>query len=431
MSLSCFEFVDKKSQLTLEEAQQLLLDEARLWHQQQDRVHRLPLQQALGAHLAASLSAPQAVPPHTNSAMDGYALVGASLVSQTQWQLVGTQLAGQMTSHHLQPGEAMAITTGAALPPGADTVVMQEQCHVEGDQLTIQRAAEIRIGANVRQAGEDLQQGQQVLAAGARLGPVQLGLLASLGCADVPVRPALKVAVFSTGDEVVAAGQPLAPGQIYDTNRTSLISLLQALGCQVSDLGILPDDQQVIHQALAQAALTHQLVITSGGVSVGQADWIKPVLNQLGETRFWQLAIRPGRPFAFGHLGQNASGETCFFAGLPGNPVAVMVTFMLLVQPLILALQGAEAGAATPVHAQAEEEIKSRLGRSDFYRARLSTSPTGQLSVRVVGEQGSGRLSSMHEANCLVRLDEQEALKARGDSVRVYPFAGFLAGYLA
>lgn len=425
MSLSCFDFVDKKSQYRLEEALELLLDAAN----EGTPVEQRPLLQAQGCYLAAHILAPINVPQNTNSAMDGYALKGAELAERASWTLVGSCHAGQAFDGCLQAGETLYVTTGAPLPDGADTVVMMEQCQQQQDQISILRASEIKPGSNVRQAGEDLRQGESVLAAGTRLGPVQLGLLASLGFAVIDVFQPLKVAVFSTGNEVAAPGTPLPPDGIYDTNRFTLLALLRSLGCEVTDLGILPDDLTVITRALAEAAQTHQLVLTSGGVSVGEADFVKQALNQLGATHFWQLAIRPGRPFAFGHLGRNQQGRTCLFAGLPGNPVAVMVAFMLLVQPLIKRLQGCLHPLPVSVQALADEPMKSRLGRSDFYRAVCRVDAQGQLRVHTTGAQGSGILRSMQQANGLVRLDEQQERILPGQPVSFYPFHDNLPGY--
>ena len=419
MSLSCFDFTQGQTQLTLEQAQQALLETAT---EVTPRVEH-PLHQARGLCLAEPISAPIKVPQNTNSAMDGYALRGEELTWRSSWTRVGECLAGRGYDRPLQPGECVYITTGAPLPEGADTVVMAEQANCEGDQVLFQLGDQPpKVGSNVRLAGEDIQAGQLLLAAGQQLGSVHLGLLASLGYAGVVVHQPLKVAVFSTGDEVTAPGQPLPPAGIYDANRFSLLGLLAGLGCEVTDLGILPDDPQRITAALDQARQQHQLVLTSGGVSVGEADFVRQALNRLGETRFWKLAVRPGRPFAFGHLGRNASGQTCLFAGLPGNPVAVMVIFMLLVQPLIRKLQGGQQPLDATWTALALEPMKSRRGRSDFHRGCWNFNPQGQLVVRTTGPQGSGLLTSMQRANSLIRLPEDTEQVDAGQPVTVYPF---------
>ncbi|SFC51034.1 molybdopterin molybdotransferase [Marinospirillum celere] len=419
MSLSCFDFAEGKAQLTLEEAQQALLETATEITPAQER----PLQESLGLHLAEAIRAPLPVPQNTNSAMDGYALRGSELGQHSAWKLAGECLAGQGYDQPLQAGECVYITTGAPLPEGADTVIMLEQAQLKGDQVSFQLGDKpLQTGSNVRLAGEDIQQDQPVMAAGQLLGSVQLGLLASLGLSRIQVHQPLKVAIFSTGDEVTAPGLPLHKAGIYDANRFSLLGLLKGLGCQITDLGILPDDLNAITQALRTAAQDHQLVLTSGGVSVGDADFVKQALHQLGETRFWRLALRPGRPFAFGHLGQNRQGQTCLFAGLPGNPVAVMVIFMLLVQPLIRKLQGGHQNLANTWIALAEEPMKSRRGRSDFHRGIYTFNSQGQLTVTSTGAQGSGILTSMHLANCLIRIRDDQAEVAVGQPVAIYPF---------
>ncbi|SFX75571.1 gephyrin-like molybdotransferase Glp [Marinospirillum alkaliphilum] len=425
MSLSCFDFTDKKNQLTLEEARQALLQPTSA----QTPAVRLPLQQAAGCYLAAPIIAPINVPQNTNSAMDGFALKGTELARQQQWQLIGESLAGQRFSGKVEAGECVYITTGAPLPDGTDTVVMVEQCQRHEKQINISDAASIKPGSNVRQAGEDIRSGQTLLPAGQALGSAQLGLLASLGFSEVSVHQPLRVAVFSTGNEVTAPGLPLPGDGIYDTNRFTLQAMLQALGCQVTDLGILPDDLGSIRAALAEARHRHQLVLTSGGVSMGDADFVRSALNELGETRFWKLALRPGRPFAFGHLGQNDAGQTCLFAGLPGNPVAVVVTFMLLVQPLIQQLQGCQQRLPAPWRASSIEHLKSRTGRSDFHRGVFSISSNGQLQVKTTGPQGSGMLTSVHQGNCLIRIADDQAEIPAGAPVDIYPFHEWLPGY--
>lgn len=419
MSLSCFDFADQKKQLTLEEAQQALLDTAT---QVTPSVEQA-LQAAQGLFLAESIRAPIQVPQNTNSAMDGYALKGQELGQRKFWQLAGESLAGQGYPHPLQPGECVYITTGAPLPEGADSVVMIEQAQRDGQQVSFQLGDKpLQPGSNVRLAGEDIQEGQEVLQAGQLLGSTELGLLASLGFSQVQVHSPLKVAIFSTGDEVTAPGLPLPAAGIYDANRFSIQGLLKGLGCRVTDLGILPDNEAAISQALAEARKDHQLVLTSGGVSVGDADFVKQALASLGETRFWRLAIRPGRPFAFGHLGDNQQDKTCLFAGLPGNPVAAMVTFTLLVQPLIKKLQGGHQNLTATWTARTTELLKSREGRSDFHRGLYQVNDEGQLEVATTGAQGSGILTSMHQANCLIRIPDHQAEIPAGQAVNIYPF---------
>lgn len=419
MSLSCFDFTEGKQRLTLEEAQQALLASA----QTSTPGVKRPLQEALGLCLAESIHAPVNVPQNTNAAMDGYAVKGSELSERTSWALIGECLAGKGFDAPVKAGESVYITTGAPLPEGVDTVIMMEQAQRDQNQVRFQLGGQPPpVGSNVRKAGEDIQAGQLLLSAGQQLGSIELGLLASLGYAQVEVHQPLKVAIFSTGDEVTAPGLPLPKAGIYDTNRFSLLGLLKGLGCQVTDLGILPDDLETLTRSLRQASKEHQLVLTSGGVSVGEADFVKQALNTLGETRFWQLAVRPGRPFAFGHLGTNLQGQTCLFAGLPGNPVAVMVIFMLLVQPLIRKLQGGHQELAATWTALTEEPLTSRQGRSDFHRGVYRFNSEGQLSVRTTGAQGSGILTSMHQANCLLRIPDDQAAIAAGQPVAIYPF---------
>jgi len=327
---------------------------------------------------------------------------------------------------------------------------MREICQLDTDKtdtVIIQKPESLRLNDNIRQAGEDLQQGQIALPAGTRLDAAHQGLIASLGLTQVAVFKPLVVAVFSTGDEVVAQGQPLPPHSIYDTNRYTLIGLLKKLHCQVIDLGILPDQEAVLASTLASAATQADVVISSGGVSVGVADYIKTALAQVGEIGFWRINIRPGRPLAFGRIGPingaqidnpptepEKSEKSAWFFGLPGNPVAVMVTFMQLAQPALRALQGeplrsAEGcvgGGLTPFPAQASEAMRSREGRTDFHRGIYSLSPQGQLQVRTTGTQGSGILRSMTEANCLIEIPDAQARVTEGETVRIYPFADLL-----
>ena len=425
MSLTCFEFTDQKKQLTLEEALEALLSSAT---QTTSAIH-FPLNKAADFTLAETVIAPINVPQNTNSAMDGYAFNSQDLDKFSTWKIVGECLAGKGFDKSINAGEAVYIATGATLPKGADTVVMIEQCVVEGEQVKFTNPDSIQAGSNIRQAGEDIQQGQSLLTAGTRLGAVQLGLLASLGVGQVKVHQPLKVAIFSTGDEVTAPGEPLPANGIYDANRFTLLGMLQALGCEVTDLGILPDSLAEVTSALKSAGQDHQLVLTSGGVSVGDADFVKQALQALGETRLWRLALRPGRPFAFGHLGKNSSGQTCLFAGLPGNPVATLVTFMLLIQPLIRQLQGESKVQPAIWPAKAEATFYSRVGRSDFHRGIYSFTAKGQLQVRTTGSQGSGILTSAHQGNCLIRIPDDKAEIQAGEVVTIYPFHEWLPSY--
>ncbi|WP_421197862.1 bifunctional molybdopterin-guanine dinucleotide biosynthesis adaptor protein MobB/molybdopterin molybdotransferase MoeA [Aeromonas enteropelogenes] len=376
-----------------------------------------PLTQCHGAVLAADLVSPINVPPHANSAMDGVGLRSNDLAAG-RWQLVGEVLAGQQRHEPVLAGQAVQIMTGAPVPPGVDTVVMREETVMADGWVTIQ--APIKAGQNVRQAGEDLAKGAVAIPAGTRLGAPQLGLAASLGQASLPVRTPLKVALFSTGDEVQAPGETLAPGHIFDSNRFTLMAQIRGVGCEVMDLGIIPDDQAILRQRLAEAAASADLVLSSGGVSVGNADYIKGVLAELGHIDFWRIQMRPGRPLAFGKL-----GDTPFF-GLPGNPVAAMICFLQFVEPAIARLQG-RSWQPLRLSALASERMKSRPGRTEFLRGVFHQDGNGELRVRTTGPQGSGILSSMAEANCLIEIVPSQPGIAIGERVWIHPLQGRLA----
>lgn len=389
----------------------------------------LALHEALGRVLAQDLVSPLNVPPHDNAAMDGYAFNGQVLQNPVadaaawQWQVVGTALAGKPWTGTLQTGQALRIMTGAVMPAGADTVAPQELCSREGDLLQLRADAGVRPGAHRRRAGEDLARGQCALPAGTRLGPAALGLLASLGLAEVKVLPALRVALFSTGDELLAPGQPPRAGAIYDSNRHTLRALLTRLGCEVQDLGQLTDQPDVLEAALREAAGQADVIITSGGVSQGDADHLRGVLQRLGQVDFWRVAMRPGRPLAVGLLPSPATAQRqCLLFGLPGNPVAAMVSFLVFVRPTLLQLMGCSAPAefAPPVlRARALNAIRKRPGRTEFPRAWLHSRPGALPEVQVAAEQGSGLLSSMQAANALVLLAHEAGNVQAGDEVDV------------
>lgn len=358
-----------------------------------------------GRVLSAPIVSPMAVPRYTNAAMDGIALAWPDANADTlsnSWLCVGKQLAGQPLHAAPGRGECVRITTGAPLPPAVDTVIMQERLEWQGDRVRIQQLHGVRRGQNVRQAGEDIAAGSSVLSAGTRLNAAHLGLLASLGLSRVAVYRRPRVAVFSTGDEVTAPGQPLGESDIYDANRYALMALVRQHGGEVLDLGILPDCQQTISDALYQAAGQADLVITSGGVSAGEADMTQRALRAEGQVVFWQLALKPGKPLACGHLGPRRT----VFLGLPGNPVAAMVTFLQFAAPLLARLEGQSAQQGLPVcrTALSDHAISSRQGRTDFLRGVHYSDDTGQLRVREAGPQGSGILSSMAQADCLIEI---------------------------
>ncbi|RCV89443.1 gephyrin-like molybdotransferase Glp [Billgrantia montanilacus] len=420
MSLSCFDFgermltVDEARAAALELAPRPLGDE---WQ---------PLQNLHGRVLAQSLVSPIDVPQNTNSAMDGIALAWPEADGRLpeSWALVGEVLAGHRHVGRLAPGECLRITTGAPLPIGADTVIMREQVELHDHRARVQHPDSVRKGQHVRFAGEDIARGAIALAAGTRLGSAELGLVASLGMAQALVHRRPRVAIFSTGDEVTAPGEPLPAAGIFDANRFSLAGLVAEHGGEVCDLGILPDDRDVMIAALAGAAGDADLVITSGGVSVGEADQVRAVLAEVGELGFWKIAIRPGRPLACGRLGTQ---QTPFF-GLPGNPVAAMVTFLQFVAPVLRRLQGSEAPDPCRLTARAESDLPSRKGRVDFLRGIFYSDARGQLRVRSTGHQGSGILSSMVAANCLIEIAADCENVARDEVVTIQPFADICRG---
>jgi molybdopterin molybdotransferase len=378
----------------------------------------LPLRSALGRILASAIIAPHDVPAHDNSAMDGYAVNFASLAAsgETRLAVVGSAFAGNAFSGLVGKGQAVRIMTGAVLPAGADTVIVQEVTRVEDGVVVVPDGQ--KLGQNTRRAGEDLARGAVALAAGQRVGPAELGLIASLGIVEVAVKRRLRVAFFSTGDELASLGQPLAPGQIYDSNRYTLHGLLANLGAEVIDMGVVPDRPEALEATLREASAVADAIITTGGVSVGEADFIKEVLARLGEVKFWKLAIKPGRPMAFGKVGD------AWLFGLPGNPVAVMVSYTQFALDALLRLAGLDPIPERPLLAVvAANAIRKQPGRREYLRGSLAVI-AGQWQVRTTGNQGSGVLRSMSEANCFVVLTEDCAGVAAGESVQVQPFEG-------
>ncbi|GIB98622.1 TPA: bifunctional molybdopterin-guanine dinucleotide biosynthesis adaptor protein MobB/molybdopterin molybdotransferase MoeA [Vibrio cholerae] len=366
--------------------------------------------------LAREVFSPINVPAYRNSAMDGYALRSDDL-ERDSYRVVAEVLAGSNYPKTVERGEAVKIMTGAPMPLGADTVVMREQATQNGDVVSF-AGAKIKAGQNVRQAGEDLAQGQAVFYSGQRLLSPEMGMLASLGFAHADVFRSLKVAIFSTGDEVQAPGGEIEPNSIFDSNRFTLTGLLKRLGCQVIDLGIIEDDEAKMMQVLEQAAKQADMVITSGGVSVGDADFIKSALEKLGHIDFWRINMRPGRPLAFGQI----AGKPFF--GLPGNPVAVMVSFINFVEPALRKMQGEQGWQPLKVNAIALEDLRSRQGRTEFSRGVYAFNAQGQLTVRTTGKQGSGILRSMSEANCLIEIAPAIDTVKVGESVTIIPLQG-------
>ena len=384
-------------------------------------VEEVPVSAALGRILAADVTAEISVPPHDNSAVDGFALWFDDLdaAADTRLPVSGRIAAGHPFRGEAKRGTALRIFTGAPMPAGPDTVVMQEDCRVEGDLVMIRQGLKLKRGDNRRFAGEDVNAGDVVLRAGARIRPQEMGLAAAIGRPVLVVRRPLRAAVFSTGDEVRDPGRALPPGGIYDSNRYSIAGLLQGLGCTVTDLGILPDRFEAIRDALAGAANGHDVVVTSGGVSLGEEDHVKAAVQAEGSLHFWRLAIKPGRPVALGEV------RGVPFVGLPGNPVAVMVTFLLLARPLILRLAGATAADAIRYPVPAAFAYRKKPGRREFLRGLLVAGPGG-LMVDKFAADGSGILSSMTTTDGLVDLPENLAEVVPGQPVDFLPFAEVL-----
>lgn len=390
-----------------------------------DAAEMLPLRSALGRVLARDILSTLNVPAHDNSAMDGYALRGADLRAgaDTVLTLAGTGHAGDAFLGPIGADQCVRIMTGAVMPDGLDTVVPQEFTRRDGERIVIPAGA-ARPGDNRRLAGEDLALGQPALTAGRALRPADLGLLASLGMAEVPVVRRLRVAFFSTGNELRSVGQPLDAGCVYDSNRYTLWGMLTRLGVEPIDLGVVRDDPQALAAAFTQAAAHADVVITSGGVSVGEADHTKTVMASLGKVLFWRIAMRPGRPMAVGRI---ASGErSAVLFGLPGNPVAVMVTFYALVRDALLAMGGVRQTAIPLLRCVSARPIRKRPGRTEFQRGIVSRAPDGGWQVVTTGSQGSGILRSMSEADGLIVLPHDQDGIAAGDMVEVLPFHGLL-----
>lgn len=384
-------------------------------------VQTVPLRQCLGRVLAKDIISPIAVPAHDNSAMDGFAFDGASLRAGTPLTLkvVGTALAGKAWVGQVGVGECLKVMTGAILPAGLDTVVPQEFTQVQGDQVTVP-ADVLRAGDNRRLRGEDLQMGAVALPKGVRLTPAAIGLAASLGLTALPVLRRLRVAYLSTGDEVSPVGEALREGAVYDSNRYTVTSLLENLGCDVLELGIVGDDPQALEAAFRSAAEQADVILSSGGVSVGEADFTREMMRMLGDVVFWRIAMRPGRPFAVGRI-----GTTALF-GMPGNPVAVMVTFLTLVRPALLQMMGALPQQPPLLQAHSLDALRKKPGRTEYQRGIVSTGPDGRLQVRITGNQGSGVLSSMVQANGLIVLHHDQANVAAGELVDVLMFEGVI-----
>ncbi|EJG0339680.1 bifunctional molybdopterin-guanine dinucleotide biosynthesis adaptor protein MobB/molybdopterin molybdotransferase MoeA [Vibrio parahaemolyticus] len=374
------------------------------------------IENAYGRVLAEDIISPVNVPQYTNSAMDGYA-IRSDDVDRDSYQVVAEVMAGHAYDQPLEVGQAVKIMTGAPTPLNGDTVVMREQASQEGDKVTF-NDSNIKAGQNVRQAGEDLAIGSDVFTAGTRLASPEMGMIASLGFGEANVFRKLKVAVFSTGDEVQAPRTEQKANSIYDSNRFTIMGMLEKLGCEILDFGILEDNEQLMIEALENASAQADVVMTSGGVSVGDADYIKLALDKLGQIDFWRINMRPGRPLAFGQINNKP------FFGLPGNPVAVMVSFINFVEPALRKMQGEQGWKPLKVNAIATENLRSRQGRTEFSRGIYELDNTGRLTVRTTGKQGSGILRSMSEANCLIEISPAIDTVKAGESVTIIPLQG-------
>jgi molybdopterin molybdotransferase len=381
----------------------------------------LAVRSALGRVLAADVVSGINVPSHTNSAMDGYALKGTELpaAGETRLEVIGTSAAGRPFPGEVGVGQCVRIMTGATMPDGSDTVVMQENVTRDGDTAVIHAGQ--KPGQHVRQAGEDIAAGNVALGVGTLLMPAQIGILASIGIGEVSVLRRPRVAFFSTGDELRSVGEVLGEGQIYDSNRYTIYGMLTRLGVEVLDMGVIRDDRDAVEQAFARAAAEADAIVTSGGVSVGDADYVAETLERAGTVGFWKVAMKPGRPLAFGRI------EDALFFGLPGNPNSVMATFYQLVQPALQALAGMpDPSPPLTMTAVSVSALRKKPGRREFQRGVISRDEGGRLVVQKTGHQGSGVLSSMAAANCFIVLPEDSGPVSAGDEVMVQPFAAFV-----
>jgi molybdopterin molybdotransferase len=403
--------------LRVEEARARILAEV----QPVEGIETLGLRDALDRVLGEDVHSSVNVPSHDNSAMDGYALAGGDLPTEGEraFPVVGTSWAGRPFEGIVHSGQCIRIMTGATLPKGIDTIVMQEHVRRDGDVAVI--ASGHRQGQHRRLAGEDIRAGDVAVAAGTRLMPAQLGLIASVGAGQVKVFRRPRLAIFSTGDELRGIGEPLGEGQIYDSNRYSLHGMASRLGLEVLDLGVVRDTREATQRAFEEAASKADAIVTSGGVSVGDADYVVETLQKHGQVGFWKVAMKPGKPIAFGRVGR------ALFFGLPGNPVSSMVTFYQLVQPALRKLTGDRAtDLPILVKASCQSRLRKKPGRLEFQRGVLERTVEGGYAVRAVGQQGSGVLRSMAEANCFIVLAPEQDTVQPGAEVEVQPFAGLV-----
>jgi len=416
---SCLSSYDPDA-LPVRDAQRIIRD----FVQPVQAVEKVALRAALGRVLAQDVISPIDVPSHDNSAMDGFALRGSDLRTDapTTLRAIGTTFAGSASQLVPAAGECMRIMTGGVMPPGCDSVVPQEFISQDGDTITLP-AGVIRTGDNRRFAGEDLKAGSPALSKGRVVRPPDLGMLASLGVPEVAVQRRLRVAFFSTGDELRSVGEPLGEGCVYDSNRYTIYGMLQRLGCDIIDMGVVRDDPAALEAALRSACENADAIITSGGVSVGAADYTKQIMAKLGDVTFWKIGMRPGRPLAFGRI--NSNGRSAFLFGLPGNPVAVMVSFYFFAREALLRMMGADAPLPL-LRARSSGAIRKKPGRTEYQRGILARGPDGEPEVRITGSQGSGILRSMSEANCMVVLHDEQGNVAAGDAVDVLVFEGLM-----
>ncbi|WP_439587328.1 molybdopterin molybdotransferase MoeA [Hydrogenophaga sp.] len=378
---------------------------------------------ALGRVLAQDLISPISVPPHDNSAMDGFALKSSQLKGGEPLRLrvVGTAFAGKAWSGEVGDGDCVKIMTGAIMPQGLDTVVPLEFVRVDGERIEMPPGV-VSAGDNRRLLGEDLMAGRPALRQGQTLGPAALGLIASLGLPTVRVFRRVRVAYFSTGDEILSLGESPREGAVYDSNRYTVFGLLRRMGVDVIDMGVISDQPALLESAFREAAARADAIITSGGVSMGEADHTKAMMKQLGDVAFWRIAMRPGRPMAVGRIQEG--GRSSLLFGLPGNPVAVMVTFLAFVRPALQKLMGGVASEPVLLQAHSSEALRKKPGRTEYQRGIVTREADGRLSVRITGNQGSGVLSSMVEANGLIVLNHAQGNVAVGDAVDVMMFDG-------
>lgn len=400
--------------LSVEQAQQRILKGiSAIKHTERASLHN-----ALGRVLVNDVTARFDVPPHRNSAMDGYAFASTETISEHPLKIVGISFAGKPYLQTVQAGECIRIMTGAVVPDGCDTVEMQENCQRDNDWLTLNSTP--KAGAHIRHPGDDMPAGERVLNAGRKLNAADLGLLASLGISEVDVIRRPRVAFCSTGDELKSIGEPLGMGDIYDSNRYTLHGMLKQLDVDIIDMGVVHDTPEAVEKAFTSASQQADVLITSGGVSVGDADYVTATLKKLGKVNFWKMAMKPGKPLAHGRLGN------CLFFGLPGNPVSVMATFLLFARPAILKLRGEQLSALPEYPATSTQALKKAAGRKEYQRGICTQDAHGNWQVTSTGIQESHMLRSMSQANCFIILARETEHVAEGGAVKIIPFAGLL-----